>query len=327
MPYSKKILASSDAIQAWRGALMARGETVALVAGTFDLFQPGNMLAIRRAAKLADRVAVWIEPDNPRGSAGARTGCRNSLDIRAEAAAYLKNVAAVIPGLPEHAEALRSLRPFTLVDCSAQVEKGPGAIAARPLAARTENLLPVGGCFTRDIARAVREGRTPIALPGHLQRVPEEDVGLEALFRQRQGRKVKLVTINGCFDLLHIGHLRILGQARLKGNRLIVLVNDDESVSRYKGPSRPVFPLVFRRTALLMTEPVSIVMSFSGDNPLAELGKIAPDVHVKGGSFEEARVMAERELVESKGGRLVMLPFVGGYSSTLLVQSMKGCSQ
>ena len=326
MPYSKKILSSDEAIQSWRGALMARGETVALVAGTFDLFQPGNLLAIRRASKLADRVVAWIEPDDPGGLAGARTRCRNALDIRSEAAAYLKDVAAVIPGLPGLTGALRSLRPFTLVDCSAQTEKGPGAAAARPLAAHTESLLPIGGCFTREIARSVREGRTPIALPEHLQRVPGEDAGLEALFRQRQGRGIKLVTINGCFDLLHIGHLRILGQARLRGDRLIVLVNDDESVRRYKGPARPVFPIVFRRTALLMLEPVSAVLPFSGDNPLAELEKIAPDVHVKGGSFEENRVLAERELVESKGGSLVTLPFVAGYSSTRLVQSMKGCA-
>lgn len=303
---------------------MARGETVALVAGTFDLFQPGNLMAIRRAAKLADHVVVWIEPDNPAGSSGPITSCRNVLDIRSEAVTYLKDVSAVIPDLPERAKALRSLRPFILVDCAAQLEKGPGGAMARPLAANTDVLLPIGGCFTRDIARAVREGRTPIALPTHLQRIPEEDVGLEALFRQRQGRKLKLVTINGCFDLIHIGHLRILGQALMKGDRLIVLINDDESVRQYKGPIRPVFTLIFRRTALLMLEPVSIIMPFSGDNPLAQLEKIAPDVHVKGGSFEEARVLQERELVENKGGKLIMLPFVDGYSSTQLVKSMKG---
>ena len=303
---------------------MARGETVALVVGTFDLFQPGNLMIIRRAAKLADRVVVWVEPDDPDGRLGPRTQCHNTLDIRAEAVTYLKEVSAVIPGLPGHAEALRYLRPFILVDCPAQMEKGPAGAAARPMAAQTETLLPIGGCFTRDIARAVREGRTPIALPPHLQRVPDEDVGLEALFRQRQGRKLKLVTINGCFDLLHIGHLRILGQALTKGDRLIVLINDDESVRQYKGPTRPVFPLIFRRTALFMLEPVSIIMPFSGDNPLVALGKIAPDVHVKGGSFEEDRVHLERELVESKGGKLMMLPFVDGYSSTQLVKSMKG---
>ena len=323
MPYSKKILSSVEAIQSWRGALMARGETVALVAGTFDLFQPGNLMAIRRAAKLADSVVVWIEPDDPEGRFGLRTQCRNAIEIRSEAVTYLKEVSAVIPGLPGQAEALRHLRPFILVDCPAQLEKGPAGAAARPMAAHTETLLPIGGCFTHDIARAIREGRTPIALPAHLQRIPEEELNLEALFRQRQGRGLKLVTTNGCFDLLHIGHLRILGQALTKGDRLIVLINDDESVRQYKGPTRPIFPLPFRRTALFMLEPVSLVMPFSGDNPLAELEKIAPDIHVKGGSFEEDRVRQERELIEGKGGRLVMLPFVDGYSSTQLVKSMK----
>lgn len=142
------------------------------------------------------------------------------------------------------------------------------------------------------------------------------------LSRAANGRKV---TVNGCFDILHIGHLRFLTRARSMGDSLTVLLNDDDSVSRYKGPTRPVFPLAFRRMALLACEMVDEVIPFSGDEPLDVMRSLRPALHVKGGSFQESRVRSERELVESWGGRLECTPLEEGFStSNYIMNVMEG---
>ncbi|MCG2659839.1 MAG: adenylyltransferase/cytidyltransferase family protein, partial [Kiritimatiellae bacterium] len=125
-----------------------------------------------------------------------------------------------------------------------------------------------------------------------------------------------LVTVNGCFDMLHLGHVCLLAQARNLGARLLVLVNDDDSVRTYKGAGRPVFPIRFRLHALNALDAVAKAYPFAGDNPLPLLATIRPDIHVKGGSFEETRVREERRLVESWGGRLEIIPLVEGFSTS-----------
>ena len=101
-----------------------------------------------------------------------------------------------------------------------------------------------------------------------------------------------------------------------------MLVNDDDSVRTYKGAGRPIFPIRFRLQALNALDAVTMAYPFSGDNPLPLLATIRPDIHVKGGSFEETRVSEERRLVESWGGRLEIIPLVKGFSTTGVVQRM-----
>jgi D-beta-D-heptose 7-phosphate kinase/D-beta-D-heptose 1-phosphate adenosyltransferase len=130
------------------------------------------------------------------------------------------------------------------------------------------------------------------------------------------------VTVNGCFDILHIGHLRFLAAARAMGGALTVLINDDASVARYKGPTRPVFPEGFRSAALKALVSVDDVVMFAEDEPLAAIAAVKPDIHVKGGSFEPERVRHERELVARWGGRLVGTPLEEGFSTSSYIQKV-----
>lgn len=124
------------------------------------------------------------------------------------------------------------------------------------------------------------------------------------------------MTINGCFDVVHCGHLEFLARAAQLGDHLVVLINDDESVRRYKGETRPVFTVAFRHRLLRSLKTVAAVGAYSEDEPLEALKRLEPDVHVKGGTFEEERVAHERDLVEAWGGRLEFVSMIGDYSST-----------
>ncbi len=128
------------------------------------------------------------------------------------------------------------------------------------------------------------------------------------------GRKV--VSVNGCFDILHAGHVATLERARGLGDRLIVLLNSDVSIRRLKGPARPYLEQDQRAAVLGALRAVDRVLVFDGDTPLPELAVIRPDIHVKGGSFVAERVEAERALLAGWGGRVELLPLVPGVSTT-----------
>ena len=126
--------------------------------------------------------------------------------------------------------------------------------------------------------------------------------------RLLENAEARVVFTNGVFDLLHGGHIELLWFARRQGDVLVVGVNDDESVRRLKGPSRPVFPLDERMEILAALKPVSWVVPFSEDTPL-ELIRSMPrlDVLVKGGDYTAREVVGRRE-VEARGGRLLLFP-------------------
>lgn len=139
---------------------------------------------------------------------------------------------------------------------------------------------------------------------------------------RRAGRRI--VTTNGSFDLLHIGHVRFLQQARKLGDVLIVLLNSDASIRKLKGPKRPILPQRIRAEMLAALRGVDYVTIFNEDNPLSLLRKIKPDVHAKGGSRNPERIVAEKKLVGSWGGRLKLFPMVGSHSTTRLIERIKG---
>ena len=131
------------------------------------------------------------------------------------------------------------------------------------------------------------------------------------------------VFTNGVFDVLHRGHVMYLAQARALGGSLIVALNTDASVRRLgKGDDRPLNPETDRAVVMASQAAVSLVTWFDDDTPEAVIGEIRPEILVKGGDYDMAK-LPETALVESWGGRALALPFVPGYSTTALVKKIR----
>jgi D-beta-D-heptose 7-phosphate kinase/D-beta-D-heptose 1-phosphate adenosyltransferase len=132
----------------------------------------------------------------------------------------------------------------------------------------------------------------------------------------------RIVFTNGCFDLLHVGHVAYLEQARREGQRLIVGLNTDDSVRRLKGASRPINTQADRARVLAALASTDAVVLFDEDTPLNMLNAIRPDVYVKGADYTEAQLV-EAPVVKSWGGRVALMPLVAGQSTTQLIRRMK----
>lgn len=133
----------------------------------------------------------------------------------------------------------------------------------------------------------------------------------------------KLVVTNGCFDLLHLGHVTYLEAARALGDALFVGVNSDESVKKLKGPGRPLNAESDRASVIAALESVAAVCIFSGREATEFLQAAAPDIYVKGGDYTlDTLNQEERNVVEKAGGRIVILPAVPGKSTTGLMARM-----
>lgn len=130
----------------------------------------------------------------------------------------------------------------------------------------------------------------------------------------------KVVFTNGCYDLLHPGHVRLLERSRGLGDVLILALNTDASVSRYKGPSRPLMPEAERAALACALEAVDAVTFFDEDTPRELIAEILPDVLVKGADW--SHFIAGREEVEAAGGVVHALPLEPGYSSTNIEQEL-----
>ena len=131
------------------------------------------------------------------------------------------------------------------------------------------------------------------------------------------------VFTNGVFDVLHRGHVMYLAQARALGGSLIVALNTDASVRRLgKGDDRPLNPEADRAVVMASQAAVSLVTWFDEDTPEAVIGEIRPEILVKGGDYDMAK-LPETALVQSWGGRALALPFVAGYSTTALVKKIR----
>jgi D-beta-D-heptose 7-phosphate kinase/D-beta-D-heptose 1-phosphate adenosyltransferase len=138
---------------------------------------------------------------------------------------------------------------------------------------------------------------------------------------QAQGRKV--VFTNGCFDLLHPGHVAYLEQARDLGDALVVGVNTDDSARRLgKGQIRPVTGEADRARVLAALAGVDLVVLFSEDTPLELIAALQPDILVKGGDYQLSEIVG-REVVEARGGQVLALPLVEGYSTTELLRRIR----
>lgn len=146
----------------------------------------------------------------------------------------------------------------------------------------------------------------------------EEFVGLRRRFREM---KKRLVFTNGCFDILHVGHVRYLYRARALGDVLVVAVNSDRSVQRIKGPDRPIVPEIERAEILAALSCVDYVFIFDDLTPQMAIDAIVPDVLVKGSDWEINDVVG-RDTVEGAGGSVLTIPLVEGSSTSGIIQKV-----
>jgi len=137
---------------------------------------------------------------------------------------------------------------------------------------------------------------------------------------RRSGKRI--VFTNGCFDLVHPGHIRYLRAARRLGDVLVVALNSDDSVRRLKGPGRPLVPERARCEVVAALEMVDYVTVFNDDTPYALIKNLQPDVLVKGGDWQPDEIVGA-DVVRARGGLVRSLPYARGYSTTALVKRVQ----
>ena len=142
---------------------------------------------------------------------------------------------------------------------------------------------------------------------------------ISSLVREWREAGEIVVFTNGCFDILHVGHIKTLTRAKSEGSKLVVGVNSDSSVQRLKGPTRPVNPEQDRAQLLAALRCVDAVVIFEEDPPIELLEVIRPHVHVKGGDYQ-VDDLPEKDVVEKHGGRIVIIGLVPGRSTSNLIQ-------
>jgi len=157
------------------------------------------------------------------------------------------------------------------------------------------------------------------ALAGKLRTLEQLKVEVEAV--RRSGKKI--VFTNGCFDILHAGHVTLLEKARREGDYMVVAINDDASVRALKGPTRPVNNQDDRARVLGGLGCVDSVAFFGESTPMELIRAVRPDVLVKGGDYTKATVVGA-EFVESYGGRVALVDLVEGKSTTATINRMQG---
>lgn len=150
--------------------------------------------------------------------------------------------------------------------------------------------------------------------------VTESELKLE--LQTARAKNETIVMTNGCFDLIHAGHVKYLKEAKALGHRLLIAVNDDDSVKRLKGPKRPINTLARRMQVLAALEFVDWVVPFSEDTPKRLITEVMPDILVKGGDYQVADVVGG-DIVTENGGRVEIIEYQAGFSTTNIINSIK----
>ena len=149
-----------------------------------------------------------------------------------------------------------------------------------------------------------------------------EEKKLEAWLQDFRQTKDKLVFTNGCFDILHAGHVDYLQNARQLGDSLLVGLNNDESVRKLKGDSRPIVHEKARAMVLAALDAVDAVVLFKEETPRKLIDQVQPDVLVKGGDYLAEEIVGY-QTVTAKGGKVKVLPFLKGHSTTNIIKKIK----
>lgn len=140
------------------------------------------------------------------------------------------------------------------------------------------------------------------------------------LAKAKKERKTVVFT-NGCFDLLHRGHLHLLREAKKRGDILVVALNSDRSVKAIKGPERPIFPDSERAELIAALEMVDYVTCFDEPDPYEVIRELKPDVLVKGGDWPKDSIVGAN-IVEGQGGKVAVIPYLEGHSTTEIIERM-----
>lgn len=149
---------------------------------------------------------------------------------------------------------------------------------------------------------------------------------IRALVKEIQGRGQTVVTTNGCFDVLHVGHVRYLTQTKSYADYSIVLLNSDKSVKSIKGEGRPINNENDRAEILCALSCVDYVVFFDEDSPGDLIGEIKPDVHTKGADYS-VETLPEADVILKNGGRIEFITFVEGKSSSNIIRAMNECKK
>ncbi len=145
---------------------------------------------------------------------------------------------------------------------------------------------------------------------------------LKLMIKNLKNNGKKIIFTNGCFDILHTGHINYLAKAKELGDILIVAVNSDDSVQKLKGKQRPINKLEDRMFILASLFFIDFVTYFNENTPIEIIKIIQPDIHVKGGDYKIDN-LPEKSIVEAYGGQIIILPFVEGYSTTSILEKLK----
>ena len=156
---------------------------------------------------------------------------------------------------------------------------------------------------------------------GPMSKIVDKQALLEARGKMKQAGR-QLVFTNGCFDLIHAGHVRYLAQARALGDVLVVALNSDRSVRALKGEGRPILSEQERAEVIAALEAVDYVIVFDEETPRELIAALLPDVLVKGGDWPLDQIVG-RDEVEAAGGKVLSLPYVEGSSTTELIERIK----
>jgi D-beta-D-heptose 7-phosphate kinase/D-beta-D-heptose 1-phosphate adenosyltransferase len=231
-------------------------------------------------------------------------------------------------------------RDIDVIDLAAEAREvfdvtGAGDTVIATLAAAVANGLTMADAATlANLAASIVVGKigvapvTPAELKtalhrrGHGGRGLVSAAELQLILGEARQRGERIVMTNGCFDILHAGHVSYLEEAKSLGDQLVVAVNDDASVSRLKGPARPITPLADRMAVLAGLAAVDWVVSFSEDTPAELIAMLAPDVLVKGGDWTVDQI-AGADSVLANGGEVRALAFKPGRSTTTLIDTIR----
>jgi rfaE bifunctional protein nucleotidyltransferase chain/domain len=159
--------------------------------------------------------------------------------------------------------------------------------------------------------------------PEWLQKKLVEPEHLEEKILELRMKKLTIATINGSFDLMHAGHLFIIHQASKQADRLIVALNSDSSIQKYKSKDRPIIPLSYRLEMMAALQFVDYVTWFDETDPRELLAKIKPDVHVNGAEYGANCI--EAEVVQTHGGRLHLVDRIPSLATSAIIEKIKRC--